>query len=389
MADKILTFNGKTISGPSGTGMAIVRGPATMTIRFKFTWRSSYDIYDPSDYDPTEYSWFKGKWTLVEYVEEDEHNGYSIWDWTYTGTNASMAFYKKFTNFTNTLEIEILDITCTSEITNVSRMFEDCSYIEYGIINAYTKLSKLNLVHKDCFKNCGIEKANGADSLIDIPEDWGGLKPLTGNEGIKVGNYVWGSYSIGQVNIPNMVTISENSDFEPGTIGYMNNNGFTYYTIEAILYMIEHPEVLPSGWHVPTYEEASDFADTLNHHYLAAKCVYNTRGNHGFNIGLTQPDDIGGEITYDSECVLDFEPDILNEWLRGYIKYPYPVTEENPPTEGNDEIRFITGDTGYFTLDVCYSGITLQKFDPPWESEPYSWCKTGTLFTVRLVRDHD
>lgn len=30
MADKILTFNGKTISGPNGTGMVVLKEPARL-----------------------------------------------------------------------------------------------------------------------------------------------------------------------------------------------------------------------------------------------------------------------------------------------------------------------------------------------------------------------
>ena len=60
MADKILTFNGKSISGPSGTGMAIVRGPATMAIRFKFYYLTKYP------YSPLDEQWIKGSWTFIE-----------------------------------------------------------------------------------------------------------------------------------------------------------------------------------------------------------------------------------------------------------------------------------------------------------------------------------
>ncbi len=48
MADKILTLNGKSITGPSGTGMVIIDipdlpEPATNTLRFDFGDKS----YDP------------------------------------------------------------------------------------------------------------------------------------------------------------------------------------------------------------------------------------------------------------------------------------------------------------------------------------------------------
>lgn len=116
MADKILTFNGKTISGPSGTGMVMITEPEPalppMTLRFQFS---------KSDYDPTEESFsrnFQGNWTKVE-------SQYNQWDWTCDSDNWGSIFSEAFTDTENL--VSIIDAGDTSSVTDTSAMFERCS----------------------------------------------------------------------------------------------------------------------------------------------------------------------------------------------------------------------------------------------------------------------
>ena len=116
MADKILTFNGKTISGPSGTGIVMIKEQEPtlppMTLRFQFS---------KSDYDPTEESFshnFQGNWTQVE-------SQYNQWDWTCESDDWSNIFTNAFTNTENL--VSIIDSGDTSSVTNTSSMFEGCS----------------------------------------------------------------------------------------------------------------------------------------------------------------------------------------------------------------------------------------------------------------------
>jgi hypothetical protein len=294
MADKILTFNGKTISGPSGTGIAIVLGPATMTIRFKFT---NTEDCAGEPYNPTEETWSKGSWTFIESGEDEDDNTYTVWEWTYTGANVSNAFKGKFSDYL--YYTEIVNMNCTSEITNVSGLFYGCTYM-ISVTDAYTQLSRISPnYHTDCFKNCGLGTSSVAQEMVSIPEDWGGLKPLTGR-GIKIGNSVWDNESLGLVSIPDIAEIEPDQMFEHGTIGYMEYDGITYYTVDAIKYLIAHQELLPSGWHIPTQDEAIDFYDNLQYN---AKPVFNTTGTNGFNVPTTKPDKAGGVIEdgYDGE----------------------------------------------------------------------------------------
>lgn len=116
MADKILTFNGKSISGPSGTGIVMIRVPEPtlppMTLRFQFS--------NPN-YDPTEESFshnFQGNWTQVE-------SQYNQWDWTCESDNWGSIFSDAFTDTENL--VSIIDAGDTSSVTNTSTMFERCS----------------------------------------------------------------------------------------------------------------------------------------------------------------------------------------------------------------------------------------------------------------------
>ena len=116
MADKILTFNGKTISGPSGIGMVIVKEQEPtlppMTLRFQFS--------NP-DYNPTEETfsqWFQGDWTEVE----SQNNQ---WDWTCESDDWSSIFTEAFTDSENL--VSIIDAGDTSSVTSTSYMFEGCS----------------------------------------------------------------------------------------------------------------------------------------------------------------------------------------------------------------------------------------------------------------------
>lgn len=359
MADKILTFNGKTISGPSGTGMAIVRGPATMTIRFKF-----YNGID-EPYSPLDEQWVKGTWNFIESDIID--NDYSIWDWTYTGTNASNAFYNKFSNDSEgrLIATEILNLTCTSEITDVSNLFNGCTYINGSVYDIYTILSSKNVRHTDCFKNWRLDISTIAQEMVSIPEDWGGLKPLTGR-GIKIGNSVWDNESIGLVSIPNMVEIEPDQMFEPGTIGYMEYDDIIYYTVDAIKYLIAHQELLPSGWHIPTQEEAIDFYNNVSSN---AKPIFNTTGTNGFNVKLTVPDDAGGVIEDGYDGMLEFDN---GEWGPAWY-------DDDDYKFQHDELRYAAIDA-VILFEPCYGSITIYTRDPYSYIEKY-------MIPVRLVRD--
>lgn len=363
MADKILTFKGKTISGPSGTGMAIVRGPATMTIRFKFTNDSTSDPYNP-----TEEPWSKGSWTFIESGEDEDDNPYTIWEWTYTGANASNAFKGKFSEYL--YYTEIVNMNCTSEITNVSGLFYGCTYM-ISVTDAYTQLSRISPnYHTDCFKNCGLGLSSSAQEMVSIPEDWGGLKPLTGR-GIKIGNSVWDNESIGLVSIPDIVEIEPDQMFEHGTIGYMEYDGITYYTVDAIKYLIAHQELLPSGWHIPTQDEALDFYYNIPGN---AKPVFNTTGTNGFNVPTTKPDDNGGTIEDDYDGMLEFEN---GEW--GLRVYSY------------DNNEFLHNCISYPAIDAIisfetsYGTIDINRPSQQWP-DPYHFIEDN-MIPVRLVRN--
>ena len=116
MADKILTFNGKTISGPGGTGIGMVKEPEPtlppMTLRFQFS--------NP-DYNPTEETfprYFQGDWTKVE-------SQYNQWDWTYVSNDWKNIFSDAFTDTENL--VSIIDAGDTSSVTDTWSMFENCS----------------------------------------------------------------------------------------------------------------------------------------------------------------------------------------------------------------------------------------------------------------------
>lgn len=117
MANKIVTFNGKTLSGPGGIGMVIVKEPEPtlppMTLRFQFS-----DLnYDPSE----EYfsQWFAGEWRKVE-------SQYNQWDWTCDWMDSwSNIFTDAFTDPENL--VSIIDAGDTSSVTNTSTMFDGCS----------------------------------------------------------------------------------------------------------------------------------------------------------------------------------------------------------------------------------------------------------------------
>lgn len=175
MADKIVKFNGKILSGLNGNGIAIQRGSPTMTIRFKFTNNSSRD---PGNFDPSDAECKKGTWNKIEEVV----NEYSIWDWIYTGANASRAFYGIF-DYDYNYDKEIISINCTSEITDVSELFKNCVELD-GLSIAYNYLSQMTVKHDNCFYRAGGNLQQYAE-IADIPEDWGGTKPLTGR-GIKL-----------------------------------------------------------------------------------------------------------------------------------------------------------------------------------------------------------
>ena len=363
MADKILTFNGKTISGPSGTGMAIVRGPATMTIRFKFI-----NNVSANPYSPLNEQWVKGTWTFIE-SRSDQYSDYSIWDWTYTGANVSKAFYNKFNDDTDwrLAYTEILNLTCTSEITDVSNLFNGCTKMIGSPYNIYTTLSSMNIRHTDCFKNWPLNKSSVAQDMVSIPEDWGGLKPLIG-KGIKIGNSVWDNASIGLVSIPDIVEIEPDQMFDPGTIGYMIYDGITYYTVEAFKYLIAHQELLPSGWHIPTQEEAIDFYNNIQHN---SKPVFNTTGPNGFNVQTTMPEEAGGNIKYGCDGTLEF---IDGEWGLAWYDDGFQ----------HDGIEYAAIDA-YISFEACYGTLYLNTPSQQFP-DPYEYIEDN-MIPVRLVRD--
>lgn len=369
MADKILTFNGKTISGPSGTGMAIVRGPATMTIRFKFTTVGYSGIYDPS-----EDRWEKGTWTKISEVEDE----YAIWDWTYTGSNASRAFYNKFQDYNyEDGSIEIISFNCTSEITNVSGLFEDAWQLSGNKLAIYNTLSNLNIQHENCFRNCGIGTKSGAQSLTSIPaESWGGFKPAQGY-GIQIGEYVWDNeIIISLIDIPGLRELDYEEEYQPGDIVYYEIDGIPRYSPAAIQYMIDHPEVLPSGWHIPTLAEAQSFESYSEHHYYSVTPIVRTTGTNGFGI------DVDDEGKYDTSwpvmkndgylCnIIDLHPIETGPWyVETYRYYDYPGYTSYPL------------DGGFLSINLDYGG-SISVIDEDYSTD------TNYLYPVRLVRDHD
>lgn len=360
MANKIVKFNGKTLSGLNGNGIAIQHGSPTITIRFQFNY---YIIGGrPQVYDPSLQNWPKGKWTKIE----DKYGYYVIWDWTYTGFNASNPFHTINHTSLPVEDIEIISINCTSEITNISSLFKECYGIEAGIESAYNTLSQLNVTYTDCFKFCGLNRETGAQEMTKVPETWGGLKPLTGN-GIKIGDYIWDNSLLGSVDIPNMIELNEYDEYNVGDIGYYYNydDDNYYYTPEAVYYMIEHPEILPNGWHIPTLAEAQNFEQFMDHEDISKKAIFNTYGNNGFDLGITYNPEYDEEYM-ENEGILKY--DDSHGWVHSSTGYSY-ITQ------------YIIND-GYISIYLSYGTYVYVN--------TYSYRnETGTLYPVRLVRDHD
>jgi hypothetical protein len=334
-----------------------------MTIRFKFT---NTEDCAGEPYNPTEETWSKGSWTFIESGEDEDDNTYTVWEWTYTGANVSNAFKGKFSDYL--YYTEIVNMNCTSEITNVSGLFYGCTYM-ISVTDAYTQLSRISPnYHTDCFKNCGLGTSSVAQEMVSIPEDWGGLKPLTGR-GIKIGNSVWDNESLGLVSIPDIAEIEPDQMFEPGTIGYMEYDGITYYTVDAIKYLIAHQELLPSGWHIPTQDEAIDFYDNLQGN---AKPVFNTTGTNGFNVPTTKPDKAGGVIEdgYDGE--LEFND---REWGLGSYEYNEFY---------HDCVAYAAIDA-YISFESSYGSLDITIPSQQWP-DPY-YVIDHKMILVRLVRD--
>ena len=115
MADKMLTFNGKTISGPSGTGIVIVKEPEPTlpprTLRFQFS---------KSDYDPIDAGvGSSGTWTKVDSTT------LNIWDWTKSSISFHTAFSKAFADSDNF--VSIIAAGDTSAVTSMRAMFQNCT----------------------------------------------------------------------------------------------------------------------------------------------------------------------------------------------------------------------------------------------------------------------
>lgn len=365
MADKILTFNGKTISGPSGNGMAVLRGDPDMTIRFKFT--------NNSPFDPTEsQTWSKGTWAKVDEGQGEEYP-YTVWDWTYSGHSVAGAFKGAF-EYVDIYEIEIVSLECSSGITDVTELFMECN-MDSGIMIAYNALRSKNVRHERCFTRCGLmsyENYNACGKYLpNIPVEWGGCKPLTGN-GCQIGDYIWSNQLCGMINIPGIVEVSDEQDYEPGTIGYYKNasDGNYRYTPAAIKYMIDHPEVLPVGWHIPTREEAENIDDYLGRTYCNA--LYDSYGNNGLNIGIYYDD--YEERTYANNDGVMLYSDYSGGW---YYDDGYGAGS-NAAT-----IMYLCDGNYYMYSDTRYGGdLNCGDYDN-------YLTETGYLYTVRLVRDHD
>ena len=119
MADKIVTYNGKTISGPNGTGMVMVKAPEPtlppMTLRFQFT---------KNDYDPTVAGvGTSGTWTKVSTAT------LNTWDWTNTNSSWASSFMDAFTDATVNMAT-IIDAGDTHSVTDFSRFLSNCSGIK-------------------------------------------------------------------------------------------------------------------------------------------------------------------------------------------------------------------------------------------------------------------
>lgn len=119
MADKILTFNGKTISGPSGTGMVMVKEQEPtlppMTLRFQFS---------KNDYDPTIAGVGpSGTWTKVSTAT------LNTWDWTNLNSSWASAFKDAFTEATINMAT-IIEAGDTHSVTDFSRLLQNCAGIK-------------------------------------------------------------------------------------------------------------------------------------------------------------------------------------------------------------------------------------------------------------------
>ena len=341
--------------------------PVSVSVRFKF-YASGDEIYDP-----TEEQWEKGEWTKIEEVPEE----YAIWEWSYNGTDASRAFYGKFNDFYIILSnVDIVNISCTSRLTNVSEMFAGCKYIENGITLAYNSLSSINPTHTNCFDNCGIATKSGAQSLTSIPaESWGGLKPAQG-KGIQIGDYVWDTGIITDlINIPELRKLGSEEEYQAGDIVYYEINGIPRYSPVAIQYMIDHPEVLPNGWHIPTLAEAQSL-DLYAENYSITSIV-RTTGLNGFGM------EVDDEGKYDKEWPAIKNDGYLTNIVRTYptkVTGPWHIETYRYNDYPSETIYLCNG--GSMMISVDYGGSIYVDVDD------YS-TETNYLYPVRLVKDHD
>lgn len=65
----------------------------------------------------------------------------------------------------------------TTQVTNVSYMFKDNSYVEGGALALYQQMSTQTNVpfnHGWCFSDCGKMTTTGSAELAQIPYEWGG-----------------------------------------------------------------------------------------------------------------------------------------------------------------------------------------------------------------------
>lgn len=141
MADKILTFNGKTISGHSGTGIVIVKEPEPTlpprTLRFQFS---------KSDYDPIDAGvGSSGTWTKVTTAM------LNTWDWTNENSSWASSFKDAFTEPTVN-EVSIIEAGDTHSVTDFSRLLQNCTGIKEVCYIDTSGASNVLLMFSGCQK---------------------------------------------------------------------------------------------------------------------------------------------------------------------------------------------------------------------------------------------
>lgn len=168
MANKIVKFNGKALSGPGSIGMVIVKKPEytlpPMTLRFQFS---------DSNYDPSEESfsqWFKGEWRKVE-------SQYNQWDWTcdLTGDWSSI-FTDAFTDPENL--VSIIDAGDTFRVTDTSSMFMGCSSLVSIVLFDTSNVTYTSYMFEYCssLENIPLFNTSNVTEMLHMFEGCSSLK---------------------------------------------------------------------------------------------------------------------------------------------------------------------------------------------------------------------